>query len=120
MERVRDERGVIVTLRNAFKGSALGPEAEAKLKDLGRVAAAHPTFGVQVVLHDAQAPTAQDKAQDQLRADACVKALVAGGANAAKVRAELAGARAPVVDPDDAAHRARNARVEVIFVAPGG
>jgi flagellar motor protein MotB len=115
----RDERGVIVTLRNVFKGTALGPEAEPKLKDLGRVAAAHPTFGVQVVLHDAQAPTPQEKAQDRDRADAVVKALVAGGANAAKVHADLAGARAPVVDPDDVAHRARNARVEVIFVAPG-
>jgi flagellar motor protein MotB len=115
----RDERGVIVTLRGIFKGALLGPDGEIKLKELGRVAAAHPTFGLQVVIHDAQAPTPQDKTLDQQRADACVKALVAGGASAAKVRTDLAGARAPVVDPDDAAHRARNARVEVVFVAPG-
>jgi flagellar motor protein MotB len=115
----RDERGVVVTLRGAFKGNALVPDVEAKLKELGRVAAAHPAFGVQVVVHDAQAPTPQEKAADQQRADACVKALVAGGANATRVRADLAGARAPVVDPNDAAHRARNARVEVVFVAPG-
>jgi hypothetical protein len=48
-----------------------------------------------------------------------LKARVAGGANAPTGRAALVGARAPVVDPDDAAHRARNARLEVVFVAPG-
>ena len=47
---------------------------------------------------------------DARRADAAVKALVAGGAAAARVKAELAGARAPAVDPGDARLRARNER----------
>ncbi len=117
---VRDERGVVVTLRGAFKGTALVPAIESKLAELGRVAAAHPTFSVQLVVHDAEAPSDKETKADRERADACVKALVGGGAASGKVRAELAGARAPVVDPEDVPRRARNARVEVVFVAPGG
>jgi flagellar motor protein MotB len=112
----RDERGVVVTLRGAFQGAKLTPDAEAKLESLGRVAAAHPGFGVQVVVHDAQAPAAKDETDAQ-RADATVKALVTGGAVTARVKAELAGARAPAVDPSDARLRTRNERVDVVFIA---
>jgi len=115
----RDERGVVVTLRSAFKGDKLTPEAEASVKDLGRVAAAHPTFAVQVVIHDAQAPGAADVQANQKRGDALVQALVAGGVAATKVKVEQAGARAPVVDPKDTRHRDRNARVEIVFVSSG-
>jgi outer membrane protein OmpA-like peptidoglycan-associated protein len=115
----RDERGVVVTLRSAFKGEKLTPEAETSVKDLGRVAAAHPTFAVQVVIHDAQAPSTADTASDRKRGDAIVQALVAGGISATKVKVELAGSRAPVVDPKDARHRDRNARVEIVFVSAG-
>lgn len=115
----RDERGVVVTMRSAFKGDKLTPEAEASLKDLGRVGAAHPTFVVQVVLHDAQAPSAAETSANQKRGEAIVAALTAGGVPAAKLKVEQAGARAPVVDPKDARHRERNARVEVVFVSLG-
>jgi flagellar motor protein MotB len=112
----RDERGVVVTLRDAFTGTAVAPAAQTKLADLGRVAAAHPDVGVQVVLHDATNPTKADEANDRARADAAAQALVAGGAKADRVQTQLAGTRAPVVDPMDLAHRARNARVEIVFV----
>lgn len=115
----RDERGVVVTLRSAFKGDKLTPESEGSLKDLGRVGAAHPTFAVQVVMHDAQAPSAAEAAQNQKRGEAIVQALVAGGVPAAKVKVEQAGAKAPVVDPKDAKHRDRNSRVEIVFVSSG-
>lgn len=115
----RDERGVVVTMRSAFKGEKLTPEAEASLKDLGRVGAAHPTFAVQVVFHDGTAPGAGEMAANQKRGEAVVHALVEGGAAAAKVKVEQAGAMAPVVDPKDARHRDRNARIEVVFVSGG-
>lgn len=118
-EPARDERGVVVTLRGAFKGTELLAASQTKLAELGRVAAAHPAFGVQVVVHDAEVPAEKERAADRERADACVKALVAGGAAAAKVRADLAFAGAPLVDPSDTARRPRNARVEIVFVAPG-
>lgn len=115
----RDERGVVVTLHSAFNGEKLTPEAETSVKDLGRVAAAHPTFAVQVVIHDAQAPSAADVAVDRKRGESVVHALVAGGIAATKVKVEQAGNRAPVVDPNDARHRDRNARVEIVFVSSG-
>ncbi|HEX3345290.1 MAG TPA: hypothetical protein VHS09_11990, partial [Polyangiaceae bacterium] len=114
----RDERGVVVTLHDAFHGAELGPDAAAKLKDLGRVAAAHPGFAVQVVVHDAVPPRAKDDA-DARRGDAAVQALVAGGAPAGRIKPELVGTRAPLVDPRDARQRARNERLDVVFVASG-
>ena len=114
---VRDERGVVVTLRGAFRGVELSDEGQASLKALGQVAAAHPGFAVQLVLHDAQPDVPVDS--DAKRAEAMVKALVAAGASAPRVKAELAGARAPVVDPAEPAFRARNERVDVVFVAGG-
>jgi len=112
----RDERGVIVTLRGTFDGTKLTDAGEAKLESLGRVAASHPGFGVQVVVHDAQPPPTKDEI-DARRADATVKALVTGGATATRVKAELAGARAPAVDPGDSRFRSRNERIDVVFVA---
>jgi hypothetical protein len=112
----RDERGVVVTLRDLFEGAALAAHADEKLGELGRVAAAHPDMGVQVVVNDAAPPTKADEAMDAKHADAVVTALVRGGATVAHVKSELAGVRAPVVDPGDAAHRGRNARVDVVFV----
>lgn len=115
----RDERGVVVTLRGIWSGASLTSEGLGTLKDLGRVAAAHPTFGVQVVLHDATPPSAAESATNKQRGESAIKALAEGGAGAAKVKVEQAGARAPVVDPQDTKRRERNARVEIVFVAPG-
>jgi hypothetical protein len=112
----RDERGVVVTLRDAFQGEKLTGDGETKLENLGRVAAAHPGFGVQIVVHDAL-PRAPKDENDARRADAAVKALVTGGATATRVKAELAGTRAPAVDPTDARLRPRNERIDVVFVA---
>ena len=114
----RDERGVVVTLRGAFTGTKLTDRGEAKFEQLGRVAATHPNVGVQVVVHDAQAPAVRDEG-DAERADAAAKALVAGGAQAGRVKTERAGARAPVVDPNDGRLRARNERVDVVFISGG-
>jgi len=112
----RDERGVIVTLRDVFTDGALSAKSQAVVAELGRVAASHGDVGVQVVVNDATPPTKADETLDAQRADAIVKALVAAGATAAKVKGETAGVRSPIVDPGDAAHRARNARVDIVFV----
>ncbi len=112
----RDERGIVVTLRGAFQGPRLTSDGEAKLLTLGRIASSHPHFAVQVVLHDAEIPSAKDDGDAQ-RTGATVKALLAGGAPAARVKAELAGTEAPVVDPNDAKVRIRNERLDIVFVA---
>jgi hypothetical protein len=119
----RDERGVVVTLHDAFQGAALSTDAASRLKELGRVAAAHPGFAVQVVVHDAQPAPAASKGgggakdpTDTKRADAATQALVAGGAASGKLQTELAGGRAPLVDPADAKARGRNERLDVVFI----
>jgi flagellar motor protein MotB len=117
-EPTRDERGVVVTLRDVFRGTALVPTASTKLAELGRVASAHPSFAVQVVVHDAVPPSPAEAAADVQRAEAVAAALVAGGATPAHLRPEAAGARAPIVDPSSATYRSRNARVDVVFVSP--
>jgi hypothetical protein len=112
----RDERGVVVTMRGALQGTKLTADGEAKLVSLGRVAGSHPRFALQIVLHDAQNPSAKDDGDTQ-RIAAIVKALLAGGAPAARLKAELAGTAAPIVDPNDPRLRARNERLDVVFVA---
>jgi flagellar motor protein MotB len=113
---IRDERGVVVTLHDAFRGADLSGEGSAKLKELGRVAASHPAFAIQVVLHDAR-PAPPSDTTDSKRAEAAVQALVGSGANPARIKGEQAGARCPLVDPSDAAGRSRNERVDVVFVS---
>ncbi|MEJ7732325.1 MAG: hypothetical protein WKG00_24355 [Polyangiaceae bacterium] len=110
MSPARDDRGVVVTLRAAFRGDALTAAAQKALGDLGRVAAAHPGFPVVVVVHDAEG-----KGNGQARADAASGALRAAGV--ARTDAVLAGTAAPLVDPAGS-DRSRNARLEVVFVTP--
>jgi flagellar motor protein MotB len=107
----RDERGVVVTLRDVFHGNQLAPDAETKLEALGRVAAAHADVGVQVVAHDAAFTSGGED-----RAKAAAAAIVKGGAKSDRVTSASAGTRTPVVDPNDARNRARNARLDVVFV----
>jgi hypothetical protein len=113
----RDERGVVVTLRGAFKGTALVADAERQLRELGSVSASHASFSVQVVVHDATTPGPADRAADTARAKAALDALTAGGASAGTASTETVGANLPTTDPTDPRTRARNARLEVVFVA---
>lgn len=112
----RDERGVVVTLRSLFKNDGLSPEGVTVLKEIGRIAAAHPDFAIQVVIHDAAPPNADATALDKKRGEAVTKALTDAGASPAKTKVELAGVKAPVFDPTDAKRKAQNARVEIVFV----
>lgn len=112
----RDERGVVVTLRPAWgDGDAPPKDVAPRLAELGRFAAQNGA-AVLVVTHDAAPPGARDLEHGQKRSAAIKAALVAAGVDGGKVRLESAGARAPVVDPTDAARRGRNARVEIVLV----
>jgi outer membrane protein OmpA-like peptidoglycan-associated protein len=111
----RDDRGVVVTLRGVFAGSGLTPAGEARLRELAAVAAAHPAFPVAVVLHSDREPPAKEVPTWKARAEAVVQVLRSG--QAPRVEPVLAGSRAPVVDPAGS-ERARNARVEIVFVTP--
>jgi outer membrane protein OmpA-like peptidoglycan-associated protein len=111
----RDDRGVFVALRGIFAGDALSSAGDAKVVEVAKIAAAHPTFPLAVVVHADKAPVAKDEAQLRARADAVVAALKKNGVT--KVTGVVAGAAAPVVDPAGK-DKARNARVEIVFITP--
>lgn len=111
----RDDRGVFVTLRNLFTGDALSTAGDSKIAEAAKVAVANPTFPIAVVIHHDKALAGKDEASLRARADAVVAALKKGGAT--KVTAVVAGASAPVVDPAGK-DKARNARVELVFITP--
>lgn len=111
----RDERGVVVTLRDVFAGEKLSAPATEKINALGRTAKEHPRFPIAVVLHQDKEPSDKERAALATRGDLLMSALKAAGAS--NVNVLVAGAKAPVVDPAGA-DRARNARVEIVFIAP--
>lgn len=112
----RDDRGVVVTVRSPFTGDKLATTAEATLTELVGVSRAHPTFPVIVVLHlDREPKNAEDRSLAEKRVASVAERFRAGGAG--RVDAQLAGTALPVVDPAGK-DRARNARLEVIFVNP--
>ncbi len=99
---LRDERGVVVTLE--------GDPTEEKLKALARVALAHPGFLLQLVGHDDVAGKAT------LRASAAKKVLSKEGVAETSLRAHDAGSRLPLLHPSDAQAKAKNRRLDVVFV----
>jgi outer membrane protein OmpA-like peptidoglycan-associated protein len=118
----RDERGVVVTLRDLFRKDTLTPEASTLLQSLAKVATAHPEFPVQVLVHGPKAGAVTDAEQtrEKSRGQAVAKAFADNGAKPDMVRAEVAGGAHPVASPELAKAAARNERVEIIFVDPGG
>jgi outer membrane protein OmpA-like peptidoglycan-associated protein len=113
----RDDRGVVVTVRNVFGGADLTRDGREQIGALGRVAQAHPDFPVQVVVHSA----AKGKTADERKkGDAIAKALAEAGAKSDRVSVEPAGAAHPVLDPGVARNPTRSERIEIIFVDPGG
>jgi hypothetical protein len=109
----RDDRGVVVTLHAPREAGKLSGKLTEKLTELGRVARAHPEFPVLVVSHDARANSKDDGLGGQ-----AVDALKSAGAS--RIEARSAGSTTPVVPPERPGAPARNERLEVIFVSPGG
>ena len=112
----REDRGVVVTLRDVFAGEALASSATPTVETLARVAAAHPTLPVILVVHDAEA---QRGSQRDAQRGAALKSAI-GKQRTTGVEVMLAGTTRPLVDPKNTKDRARNERVEVIFVDAGG
>jgi outer membrane protein OmpA-like peptidoglycan-associated protein len=119
LDPARDDRGVAVTLRGVFGGSSLTPAGEARLAELGKIAAAHPSFPVELVLHTDKPVSEKEEPAQKVRAELATRALLRGAGNAVRVLPLVAGNRAPVADPAGP-DRARNARLEVVFVTPEG
>jgi outer membrane protein OmpA-like peptidoglycan-associated protein len=119
----RDDRGISVTLRGVFAGApakdgsaTLSPDGAAHLATLAKVAAAHPTFPIEVVIHRDRPLAHQEEPAERARAEAVARALGAPSVGV-KIEPIVAGNAAPIVDPAGA-DRSRNTRVEIVFVTP--
>ena len=112
---LRDERGVVVTLR----GPALAQREAEQIRALGRVAQAHPEFPVQVVVHG-RATSKDDLARQRAQGDRIARALVEAGARAERVQVQEAGTAHPLAAAGSASAAERNERTEIVFVDPGG
>lgn len=109
----RDDRGVVVTLRDSFEGSRLTPGAQKRLTELGNVGKSHAQYPVLLVLHQAKGKAT---AADTEKLNSAKQALQAAGLTS--VQAELAGSAQPLVPTSHPRAASENARLEVVFVAP--
>jgi outer membrane protein OmpA-like peptidoglycan-associated protein len=118
----RDDRGVVITVRNLFATAQLTSDAREQLGALGRVAQAHPDFPVQVVVHSAGAKgkTSQARDEERKRGDTVAKVLSEAGAASERIAVEAAGSAHPILDPSVSRTPSRSERIEIIFVDPGG
>ncbi len=108
----RDERGVVISLRDVFDGDAPKPLTRTLLEELDRVASSHPAFAVAVVLHTDKPVAAAERARWEERAGKIAAAF--SSVPAARRLAVVAGDALPVLPGKNA----KNARVEVVFIAP--
>lgn len=106
----RDDRGIVVVLRDVFARDLLSPSAQTAIVKLGEIAREHPDYPVLLVLHGT-GPSVSSRA-----AAALEQALTQAGA--ARVTTETVAESQPVVDPKLPRAQARNQRVEIIFVSP--
>lgn len=110
----RDERGVVVSLRSVFEGDHLTADAKARFTELDRVAGQHPRFAVAIVVHSDVPVGKADQPKWKARADEI--AAVFGSVPQARLLQLVAGNASPVTDPNGK-DKARNARVEIVFIA---
>lgn len=111
VEPSRDDRGVVIVLRDLFDGGSLRAASKEKLTALAEIARAHPAFPLLVVAHGARGGRHAAPLADSVAA-----ALKEAGAP--KVSSRDAGDVLPVAQPDGPQAAARNERVEIVFVAP--
>ncbi|MCC6645322.1 MAG: hypothetical protein IT374_07120 [Polyangiaceae bacterium] len=102
----RDDRGVVVSIGGAFDGGDVSKRARPALELLAKVAKAHPSMPVLVVLHDAA--RVDDRTAE--RREAAVRSAL----GAPKLDVVRAGQARPVADPRR--DKAANDRVEIVFV----
>lgn len=107
----RDDRGIVVTLTDAFTGNGIDPKTRPRLLELGRVAEGHGETPLLLVVHSQKG---EAKPIDQQRSDAAAAQLREAGAK--RVQNQTVGARLPVAQATDLGAAKRNERLEIIFV----
>ncbi|MEO8178289.1 MAG: hypothetical protein ABI895_05590 [Deltaproteobacteria bacterium] len=111
----RDERGVSVVLRGLFAADgSLTDAGRAQLQQLGATAKAHPDFPLLLVGH-----TASLEAGPAMDRQLALLGVELASLGVERVSAHDVGPRQPLLPPQLPRARARNQRIELVFVAPG-
>lgn len=109
----RDDRGVVVTLHQAFAASGLAPSAQAELARLGPIVQAHPTTPLLVVVHG----QSNNPSVNEAHGNVVANLLRQMGSSQIDVR--QVGDQLPLLDRREPDAEKRNDRVEIVFVIPG-
>lgn len=107
----RDDRGIVVTLSQAFTGNSLDSKLPPKLAELGRLSQNHGETPVLIVAHSKKG---EAKAIDQQRGDVAAAKLREAGVKNLVVQA--VGGRLPRASSSDLGAASLNERLEIIFV----
>jgi hypothetical protein len=108
----RDDRGISVTVRDAFSGSGLSAHAHTELKKLEAILKGEASLSVLVVIHGANSNLTRDGARGR-EAVAVLKQM-----GASKTDMQIAGDRLPLVERGKPGAVERNERLEVVFLVP--
>jgi hypothetical protein len=107
----RDDRGVVVSIDNAFDAKGARPETDETLHSLTEIAHAHPQFGVLVVSHTRRGRSLDAPAKDALE-------RWQTSANLPRLMLRDAGDRLPATILPVRGAPPADPRVEFVFVAP--
>jgi outer membrane protein OmpA-like peptidoglycan-associated protein len=119
LERRGELQRLVIAVANLFVKSqtTLSPEKEASLEPIAQLITKYPSYPVQVVGHtDSRGKAAELVALSQARAQSVFSALVSKGVEARRLMVSGQGPNEPIAENKSAAGRAKNSRVEIIFL----
>jgi outer membrane protein OmpA-like peptidoglycan-associated protein len=111
----RDDRGISVSLRDLFGADGkLLARARPEIERLVRVAVAHRDFPVLLVAH-----SSSDRGAAEVERQLELLRAALANSGVAKLAVTSVGDRQPLLPQRSPSARARNQRIELVFVAPG-
>ncbi len=119
LERRGELQRLIIAVQDLFAKSqtTLQPGKDDALEPIARLVMKYPTYPVQVVGHtDNRGKAGELIALSQARAQSVFSSLVAKGVEARRVMVSGQGPNEPIADNKIGAGRAKNSRIEVIFL----
>ena len=119
LERRGELQRLVIAVSNLFvkTQTTVSPAKEAVLEPIARLIVKYPTYPVQVVGHtDNRGKTGELVALSQARAQSVFSSLVSKGVEARRMMVSGQGPNEPIADNKIAAGRAKNSRVEIIFL----